>query len=673
MSANTINQRIENQISIEKHFSQKSVIENVNETVETFDMSSLILAMSDYESKLDVSNVYNHDLLQAVIVKHGALKLSKIVVRELIKCMLEKNENQFPLYVIAQRIGRKAKVKTFVKMFAKSKLFGEVVKPSFHNDIQVGVMLLEALKLEGIFTMTMIGTENGHMHGVKCLIKMDRKVVNNYNNTRFLPPLIVEPVRHGNGVMGGYHCKENKTELIDSANNPFVENTEQGDLVYRAINHLQETGLMIKSEFYNENSSEYLYETDKFKLITESKTFLDHHTMLMNETIYFAWKSDFRGRLYSKGHYINPQGDEFGKAELEFANKEMITDEGMFYLKSAIAGTYESINKFKIPQDKVDWFDNNETEILNGILVPKSWEEKYTFRSLLIDYKDAVAGKPIGTILHLDATNSALQIYAVLTGDKMLARMCNLFDDNTGLQDGYQMLADSMNDTFSTDLFNRDNIKRPFMVFLYGAGKKRIVEGVNGEWKGLGEILPTENADTLWDGFENTLKELVPGAYQAMEMIYELVNADKTLYQFTTPGMFHVSQYCYDNVERQVEYKWNGERKTLTAYELVMSSSSKVKALAPNFVHSLDSYLLHKIVDSFRALNLDIVTIHDSFGVHPNNASKLIELYKKILAEMLGENIFNIFRKEVAGHVVKLLVKGDLKASDILNSKYPLN
>ena len=40
---------------------------------------------------------------------------------------------------------------------------------------------------------------------------------------------------------------------------------------------------------------------------------------------YLTHRYDKRGRTYAQGYYINPQGNEWNKAVLEFADKEIVT------------------------------------------------------------------------------------------------------------------------------------------------------------------------------------------------------------------------------------------------------------------------------------------------------------------------------------------------------------
>lgn len=41
---------------------------------------------------------------------------------------------------------------------------------------------------------------------------------------------------------------------------------------------------------------------------------------LGDDTIYLTWQFDFRGRVYARGYHVNPQGDDFHKHTIQFAD-----------------------------------------------------------------------------------------------------------------------------------------------------------------------------------------------------------------------------------------------------------------------------------------------------------------------------------------------------------------
>ena len=84
-------------------------------------------------------------------------------------------------------------------------------------------------------------------------------------------------------------------------------------------------------------------ETDRLNAfnVREAETHNVIQYLLDNgNRFFFGWKYDKRGRSYSQGYHINPQGNQYRKAMLQFSDKEVLTEEGREYLMYDIANTY---------------------------------------------------------------------------------------------------------------------------------------------------------------------------------------------------------------------------------------------------------------------------------------------------------------------------------------------
>ena len=158
----------------------------------------------------------------------------------------------------------------------------------------------------------------------------------------------------------------------------------------------------------------------------------------IGKPIYFNWHPDYRGRMYSASYHFNPQGDEYEKSIIAFAEDTKINRKGMFAIYRAIARAF---GKDKLTDsDKVQWFMENR-ETLN----PAEAKEPHIARALLISLKRAKQENKTNIMVELDATNSQKQIVAVLTKCKTTAMTCNIYNpSNSYIQDAYAMVADEM-------------------------------------------------------------------------------------------------------------------------------------------------------------------------------------------------------------------------------------
>lgn len=148
---------------------------------------------------------------------------------------------------------------------------------------------------------------------------------------------------------------------------------------------------------------------------------------------FFGWKGDKRFRTYSMGYHINPQGNAYRKALLQFADKEALTDEGIKQLRYAIAET--------LGYDKATWFQRTveATKVINDIFSDmRSYERKVReyalkadepelFRKHINAWKRGVKeGLPIGVNIGADATASGIQIMSAMAGCPEGARNSNV-------------------------------------------------------------------------------------------------------------------------------------------------------------------------------------------------------------------------------------------------------
>ena len=166
---------------------------------------------------------------------------------------------------------------------------------------------------------------------------------------------------------------------------------------------------------------------------------------LAKKKLYFDWHSDYRGRMYAGGYHMNPQGNEYEKSIIAFAEPEKITDAGLVELKLAIARAYgkdklTDIQKFK-------WYNENKdlrtaTGMKKG-LIPK---EPHIARKLNYAMRQiSLTGGYTNIPVELDGTNSQLQMVSVLTGDRKTAETCNVIPNKEGtVADAYGILADTM-------------------------------------------------------------------------------------------------------------------------------------------------------------------------------------------------------------------------------------
>lgn len=203
-------------------------------------------------------------------------------------------------------------------------------------------------------------------------------------------------------------------------------------------------------------------------------------------------------------YHINPQGNNHEKNILAFADYQNITYKGKQKVKHAVARAFgewidfrrileisaeklavESYDELsddekseiyeildeelklihanpikldKLTNDKkLRWFERNRDLLLNPEIAQHA-ENPTEFKAQMMSINLIETTGMTNIPVEVDATNSQLQIVAVLTGCLKTALSCNVISDNTEIADAYKILAETMSSILDL-VFNRTQIK----------------------------------------------------------------------------------------------------------------------------------------------------------------------------------------------------------------------
>lgn len=165
------------------------------------------------------------------------------------------------------------------------------------------------------------------------------------------------------------------------------------------------------------------------RMIAKAKAFADYDELFMPYSV------DSRGRVYAVPVALNPQGPDYQKALLEFAQGKPIrsNDKSWYWLAVGIANTYGK-DKLSL-DDRVAWVKQNEELILSVATEPLSdlrWttvSEPWQFLRGCLDWKgwkEQGDGFLSRWAVAVDATCSGLQVYSMLFKDEIGGRSVNL-------------------------------------------------------------------------------------------------------------------------------------------------------------------------------------------------------------------------------------------------------
>lgn len=154
-------------------------------------------------------------------------------------------------------------------------------------------------------------------------IPLSQGLIQFIENSEYLPPMICEPLKLTHNHSSGY-LTHNDSLILGSGNH------HDGDLCLDALNIMNRVALQLDLDFMCKVEEDPTFDLDsqdkldvwmKFK----SQSYSFYHLLATHgNRMYFTHKVDKRGRAYSQGYHLNPQGAPFKKAQLELADEEIV-------------------------------------------------------------------------------------------------------------------------------------------------------------------------------------------------------------------------------------------------------------------------------------------------------------------------------------------------------------
>ena len=491
----------------------------------------------------------------------------------------------------------------------------------------LGITIIKSAEDVGLYRLERRDS-NGEYYVIP-KFKLQHTARNKIAELQYLPPMKMKPRDWNSNTDGGW-MKENRHIILGKSlgkHNEFQ--------CYDAVNKLQKVAFKIDTETYiTEKNTNHNMKKQPF--LRTIKEYLD-------KEFYFVWQYDTRGRMYSSGYHLNIQTNEYGKALLEFANKEYVTKLDNLYI--AIAG---HAGKDKLTwQERIDWVKS-----LNGDFSSVEWEEPMLGRKAVRALEDTLAGKPTGYMMGIDSTSSGIQLMAVLSGCKETARYTNLVDSSKRY-DVYTEVLNVMNESLDTNnIVTRKACKRSLMTHYYNS-------------KSTPKSLMNEQQLEV---FYKSLEGMLPGAEDVMNVINSAWNYEGTEHSWTMPDGHKVIVPVVEPKDYIIEDSELGSIP-FRCYE--KTPSENFRSLSPNILHSIDAYVAREMI---RRCDFQMVHIHDNFLCSPDHIQDMCRIYREILADIAQMDLLQHILREISGNHSYVYHKfSDDLHVDILNSSYALS
>ena len=441
-----------------------------------------------------------------------------------------------------------------------------------------------------------------------------------YNKEKSLMTNVSDEILSNINFLQNISYKINKKRLkqIESNFNQYLK--KQGIRI-----HLYKNKQDFLEEDYKFNHNHKIYN-DQLKKVCIILETLEQALYLSNfSCFYFTIYLDFRTRIYYHGWPINPQGSSLSRELIMFGNqrKKSLTKE----LDVSASGL----------------------QIIGGLLGNFDYLEK---TNLLIK-----KNKP---------KKKKYDIYLETLNKYLLQKSFN--NEN--------------HETFIRKFFSRKVFKSIIMCYFYnethfGVVKKLESLGFEKEFKIHDEVTLIRNF--LKKEFEDyeILSRIIN------QVIYSAISNQKVISLYK--GNVETFQYYALQETIQVDYydhrgKRQKIRVSIDKDPLCLDTRKTRRATLPNFIHNLDSQLLHSVVRKAQKHNINLSVIHDCFIVHKNHESKLKKWYfeafndlilsenNSVLLSFIERNLSEIENKNLKEDLLKTLKKKDF--SEILRKNY---
>lgn len=407
-----------------------------------------------------------------------------------------------------------------------------------------------------------------------------------------------------------------------------------------------------------------------------------------DDRFYFPYTLDFRGRAYPAAQFLHPQGCDYQKALLRFAEGKPLGEQGACWL--AIHGanlmaedptTGQKLDKAPL-QERIDWVVSNGDRIAAVAADPyaSDWwtlaDCPWQFLAFCHEWAgymregDAFVSRlPVA----LDGSCNGLQHFSAMLRDEVGGSAVNLIPHERPA-DIYMEVCRRALEIASRDAaegldvaaqwiksaqVDRGMCKRPVMTMPYGSKEFGIRDQLVQELRKRGFTFEDGSdgwsecgylAKTIW----SSLGGVVVKAREAMDWLQAAARISATQdlpITWQTPDGFIVMQDYRETYEKQVKTHVAGKLlwPKLREEKQDLSKHRQQNGVAPNFVHSMDGAAMRLCIDLALDHGIEhFAMIHDSYATHAADTEVFFRLIRVSFARMYTDNdVLGQFRDDM--------------------------
>jgi DNA-directed RNA polymerase len=469
----------------------------------------------------------------------------------------------------------------------------------------------------------------------------------------------------GDGTAGGSFHYAVEVEQLPKYLNP--DEDQEGFKAYKRMKkEIYDHNAQLKRE--NVRTAELLHVAERFR----------------NETFFIPWNFDYRGRMYPISTVLSPQGIDFEKALLYFAEEGPVNEEWLAFQVATTFGHDKATMA-----ERIAWARAN-TEVI-GIIAQdpfnslQDWwsgaAEPWSFLAACCEYytcciakTKTTSGLPVG----IDATCSGLQHLSAMTLDRTAAGLVNVVPGEA-VADGYKAVADAAKPHLpehTREWMNRKVTKRTVMTVPYGVSRHGARGYIREQLMSDGRDLTEEGLLTTITNaiYDKAMREVFQGPITVMNWIKraakEAIESQDHL-RWVSPSGFEVIQDQRTSIVRKVKTSLFGSANVQLDAAVGYGDKDPAhhaSSCAPNLVHSVDAALLHFLVSDWEA---PISCIHDCVLGRSCDMGQLAQAVRVHFCEIYrGTDLLADWARDVGVEPNPELIVGDLDIEGVVDSEY---
>ena len=398
------------------------------------------------------------------------------------------------------------------------------------------------------------------------------------------------------------------------------------------------------------------------------------------ESFWFPWSFDFRGRVYPLANHLHPQGTDFARSLLVSAYSGPADRE---WLGFQVATTYGLGKETML--DRQLWVEAHQGLIEGVALDPigtiSTWQaadEPWQFLAACIEFHACFIAKArswSNLLVGFDATCSGLQHLSALTRDRKAAELVNVAPTERP-SDAYKTVAEAAKPHLPEEfhpLITRKLTKRVVMCLPYGLTQSSARDY-------LRQALPKGHGIPLQDlvqaVYVKAIPEVLPGPMKARKWIQQAVdqaaNDTGLPVAFTSPSGFPVVLDKRVFPTELVDTKLMGKRIRLTvadfdAEHAPLNTRKITIGSVPNLIHAFDAALLHQ---AFVDWERPIALVHDCISTLSCDVRWTMDHIRDTFATMYAEDQLSQWADQLGVPLDPEVMINTLNPAEIRQSNY---